>query len=288
MFRRKASISLGCDSWRQIANGIREGVSKMSRNIRRGSQFPRVSLRVSLSCRWNFEHVKKLRAGVSRGCLARVSRAGVSNPSRTLLNLVSVSQKVRRNVRQLCKGLATYATKLWLIGDKNENLTFRARDRRELPWDPWERDKIARMSHELPAKFRQKFAGSLHKCRANVARHSRDSRKCQKIAILLRESRATVARVSRECRPSVARHVCELPANFGLNFAGSSCDIRATFVRHTRTWKISLIRVFSRNFVSPTSRELSQPSEILPLQSYAVTMGPCLGMIFLSGSYWLG
>ena len=29
-------------------------------------------------------------------------------------------------------------------------------------------------------------------------------------------------------------------------------------------WKLSLIRVFSRNFVSPTSRQQSQPSEILP------------------------
>ena len=37
--------------------------------------------------------------------------AGVSNPSRILLNLVSVSQNVR-NVRQCCDRLATYETKL--------------------------------------------------------------------------------------------------------------------------------------------------------------------------------
>ena len=30
-------------------------------------------------------------------------------------------------------------------------------------------------------------------------------------------------------------------------------------------WKLSLIRVIYRNFVSPTSRQRSQPSEILPL-----------------------
>ena len=53
--------------------------------------------------------------------------AGVSNPSQFSFR----ESESARNVRQLCKGLATYATKLWLIGDKNENLTFRARDGRE-------------------------------------------------------------------------------------------------------------------------------------------------------------
>ena len=41
---------------------MRTGFSKMSRNVRGGSQFPRVSRRTSLWCRLNFEHVQKIRA----------------------------------------------------------------------------------------------------------------------------------------------------------------------------------------------------------------------------------
>ena len=42
-----------------------------------------------------------------------------------------------------------------------------------------------------------------------------------------------VVRLSRECRATFSLHVCELQTNFGPNFTGSSCDIRATFLRHT-------------------------------------------------------
>ena len=62
-----------------------------------------------------------------------------------------------------------------------------------------------------------------------------------------------------------ALHVCELQANFGPNFARSSCGICKCVVNTNLVFKLSLIRVFSRNFVSPTSPQLSQPSELLAL-----------------------
>ena len=45
---------------------------------------------------------------------------GVSNPSQTLLNLVSQSQKVWEMWDNFVRGWQPiYETKLWLIGDKN-------------------------------------------------------------------------------------------------------------------------------------------------------------------------
>ena len=67
------------------------------------------------------------------------------------------------------------------------------------------------------------------------------------------------------CHAIFAQHVCELQANFGPNFARSSCGICKCVVNTNSLFKLSLIRVFSRNFVSPTSPQLSQPSEILAL-----------------------
>ena len=70
----------------------------MSRNVRRYSQFLRID---SFTCRWNlrfffffFLNVQKNSQNKFSLKIVRVV-AGFSNPSRILLNLVSVSQKVR-------------------------------------------------------------------------------------------------------------------------------------------------------------------------------------------------
>ena len=62
---------------------------------RRGFRFPRVCCRALLSCRWDFEHVQKIRASQNSRRVVGGGGGGGSNPPRTRLNLVSVNQKVR-------------------------------------------------------------------------------------------------------------------------------------------------------------------------------------------------
>ena len=87
-----------------------------------------------------------------------------------------------------------------------------------------------------------------------------------------RESRASVVRLPRECRTTTARDSRYMYANSRRTLA----IFTAIFVRHTQMcrevliqcdskWKLSFIR----NFVSPTSRQQSQPSEILVWMSWA-------------------
>ena len=122
-------------------------------------------------------------------------------------------------------------------------------------------------------------------CRTTIARVSRDVRatcmrtpgefwsigdKNEHLTFRARgRCRASIARVSYDNRASVARHSRFMYASSRRTLA--ICT--AIFVRHTQmcckvliqcdsNWKLSLIRVFSCNFVSPTTRQQSQPSEI--------------------------
>ena len=83
---------------------------------------------------------------------------------------------------------------------------------------------------------------------------------------------------------SVARHVCELPANVGLNFAASSCDVRATFVRHSCDIRATfaqhscecraiflsqLVQFFCRNLVTKCLNYVAICSQFI-LNSFAI------------------
>lgn len=63
------------------------------------------------------------------------------NTRRVFVGVSNLESENARPVRQQCEWYATYATRVRLIGDVNENLTFRDSDER--PTVPWERDKIA-------------------------------------------------------------------------------------------------------------------------------------------------
>ena len=146
-------------------------------------------------------------------------------------------------------GVEDYETKLWLIGDKKENLTF------------W-----ARVSYDY---------------RATIARHSRYTyANSRRILTDWRQKwesdipGARIARVSYEYRASVARHshyTCmRTPGELWQYLQQYSCDIRKCVVKNQFSVIPSescryYIRVFSRNFESLTSRQQSQPSEMLAL-----------------------
>ena len=139
------------------------------------------------------------------------------------------------------------------------------------------------MSHELPVKFRPKFAGSSHTCRANVAQQNFEF-----FALA-----------------TVARHVCELPAIFGLNFAGSSCDIRANvvqfFCRNLATKCLNYVAICSQficNFVAlpgvpgqfaPVSRPECQILIFVSNQSQFSCIGrqPLTKLSHISRTFWL-
>ena len=121
----KTSISLDCDCWRQIANGIREWVSTMSRNVRGVLSF----LTLVAGPRSRVARILKTCTKFAWQMFSPNSHrflADVSNPTWTLLSVVSVSQKVLGmwDNFALCR-LATFETTLWLIVDTNANLTAR-------------------------------------------------------------------------------------------------------------------------------------------------------------------
>ena len=130
------------------------------------------------------------------------------------------------------------------------------------------RSSLALSSSLAPPSSLTSFSILTHNCRSTVARHPvtvvRQSQ-VPKIPNFDANHRASVVRLSRMCQAILVLHVCELQANFGPNFARSSCGICKCVVNTNSVFKLSLIRVFSRNFVSPTSPQLSQPSEILAL-----------------------
>ena len=115
------------------------------------------------------------------------------------------------------------------------------------------------MSHELPAKFRPKFAASSHTCCANVARHSRN-----KIANFLHF--ATVARVSRDIRATFARHVMRTPGEFWPKFRQG---VRATFVQHSCDIRANVVQFFFRNLVTKCLNYVAICSQFI-LNSFAI------------------
>ena len=131
------------------------------------------------------------------------------------------------------------------------------------------RSSLALSSSLAPPSSLALFSILTHNCHSTVARHSRDRRatvaSAQNSQFCRANHRASVVRLSRMCHAIFALHVCELKENCGSNFARSSCGICKCVVNTNSVFKLSLIRVFSHNFVSPTNPELSQPSEILAL-----------------------
>ena len=128
------------------------------------------------------------------------------------------------------------------------------------------RSSLALSSSLAPPSSLAPFSILTRNCHSStVARHSRDRRATVASAQNSQFYRASVVRLSRMCHAIFALHVCRLQANFGPNFARSSCGICKCVVNTNSVLKLSIIRVFSRNFVSPTSPQLSQSSEILAL-----------------------
>ena len=115
----------------------------------------------------------------------------------------------------LCEGLATYETKLWLIGDIVVSSSSHS--------------SLALSSSLAPPSSLAPFSILTHNCHSTVARHSRDRRatvaSAQNSQFCRANHRASVVRLSRMCHAIFALHVCELQANFGPNFARSSCGI---------------------------------------------------------------
>ena len=119
------------------------------------------------------------------------------------------------------------------------------------------RSSLALSSSLAPPSSLARFSILMHNCHSTVARHSRDRRatvaSAQNSQFCRANHRASVVRLSRWCHTIFALHICELQANVGPSFARSSCGICKCVVRTNLVFKLSLIRVFSRNFVSPTS-----------------------------------
>ena len=180
----------------------------MSRNVCRCSQFPRMGRRDSLTCRWNLRFFKMFNK-FARQIFSQNSHrivAGVSNPSRILLNLVSVSQKV------------------WGMWDKFVR-----------GWRPM------KLNYDwLETKMRIWHSG--RECRTTIARHScymyANSRR------ILIDSRqkwesdipgARHAQVSYAYRASVARHslyIMRTPGVLWQYLQQYSCDIRKCVVKY--------------------------------------------------------
>ena len=131
------------------------------------------------------------------------------------------------------------------------------------------RSSLALSSSLAPPSSLAPLSILTHNCHSTVARHSHDRRaivtSAQNSQFCRANHRASDVRLSCMCHAIFALHVCELQANCGPNFARSSCGICKCVVNTNSLFKMSLISVFSRNFVSPTSPQLSQPSEILAL-----------------------
>ena len=179
------------------SRGHFQNVSKRSRVFSTSSHesqwFDYMSLEFAI-----FKMIKKFaRQFVSKNSHRVV--AGISNPSRILLNLVSVSQKVREMWDKFVRG-----------------------------WRPM------KLNYDwLETKMRIWYSG--------------------------RECRSTIARVSRDIRATCMRTL----AIFTAIFVRYKQIRRKVPIQCDSKWKLPLIRVFYRNFLSPTSRQQSQPSEIL-------------------------
>ena len=186
-----------------------------------------MSRRDSLTCRWNlrffFWMFKKFaRQGFSQN--SHRVMVGVLNPSRILLNLVSVSQKVRE---------------MW---DK----FVRCWRPMKLNYVWFETKRQARVSYDY---------------RASVARQSRLMYANSRRILTDWETKMRIWHSGRETGASVARHSRCTYANsrrtlaiFTAIFVRHTQMCRQIQIQCDSKWKVSLIRAFSRNFGFPTSR----------------------------------
>lgn len=219
------SPNLSGMGWRQVSNGWGsfQNVSKHCGF----SRLPCISRRASFMFRWNFEHVLKK---FSQNSLKIVRvLAGVSNPSQKLVT------KCKKCVTTLERCWGPIQTILWLIRDKNENVTIRPWDRGKLPWNTF---------------------GAWWNCKSIENKLKIAETFCDWIATKEKIC-TTFTQMSHKFYATVAWHVCKLQANVGPNFARRSCDIRKCVISVTSVWfqeKIVTCYFFT------TSCKLSRPS----------------------------